>query len=133
MVNDSRRKRIHIEISHLIRSDDHSASLRTEDVHDFLEGGGILVDIVAVELYGIHSATGIMHCRVPATSDAQVISVRHNHYETRVVNRSKSLGSAVRGMIVHHYDIVREIAFLRKSAMHCIRHGPDPVKNRYND
>ena len=130
MVNDSRRKRFHVEVGHFIGPDDHRAAFIFEDIHDFLKRRGVLVDVVAVELDRIKPAPAVVYRQVPAAADAKVPTFRRHDNEPAVVNARENFSRPVRRMIVNDNDIVTEAAFLGQCTFNGVRNGPYPVENR---
>ena len=74
MIDDSRRDWVHIEICHLICSHYHCALLLAESIDDLLESLRSAIYVIAVKLDCIFSAFLVVHSKVPAASDTQIMS-----------------------------------------------------------
>ena len=134
MVNDSRRYRIHIEISHLIRSHHHSAVLLIECIHNLGQSVRTAVYVVAVKLHRKLSACLIMDSKIPAATDTKVIFLRYKVYKPAVScsNFFKKFSRSVCRMIIHYDHIERETAVLCKRTFHCIPDCSDTIIYRNN-
>ena len=78
------------------------------------------VEVVAVELYGKASATAVVDGHVPASPDAEVVSLRHYSYQSVVSALAVHFfhylfeydSRVVVGVVVHHDNIIFEIRLL---------------------
>lgn len=102
MVDNSGRDGSHIEIGHSVGSDHHGASLLVEGFHDLTQGMLVTVYIIAIQLDGELAASRMVYSYIPATPDAEVVTLRLDMDNTRVRGGDclDSLGGAIRGMII---------------------------------
>ena len=111
-----------------------------EGIYDFLESLRRRIEVIAVQLDCKLAAVLAIDGYIPAAADAEIVSLRHNLYETPrllVVSRFhlvsdfiKNLASTVGRMIVDHDDVELEIGFLAQRTLHGIRDGLLSVENR---
>ena len=76
MVDNSGRDGSHIEIGHSVGSDHHGASLLVEGFHDLTQGMLVTVYIIAIQLDGELAASRMVYSYIPATPDAEVVTLR---------------------------------------------------------
>ena len=134
MVNNTWRDRVHVKVSHLVCSYDHSALLLAECVDDLLKGLRAAIYVIAVKLDGVFAAFLVVHSQIPATSYAKIVSCR-NHMDQSFILRGKflqKLEGAVGRVVVDHYDIIWEVRLLTESTQHSVLYSPDSVEYRYN-
>ena len=133
MVDDSRRQRVEVEVTHSVCPHHHCSPLFVERVDDALQRLRRRVEVIAVELHGEASAAVVDDSGVPASADAQVGAVGDDVHEAWVVVCFQQLCSAVGGMVVDDDDVVVERGFLRQCRIHRIADGLLPVVYRYDD
>ena len=139
MVYQSWRQGVEVEVAHAVRADHHRCLLVVEGIYDFLESLRRRIEVVAVQLDCKLAAVLAIDGYIPAATDAEIVSHRHNLYETSrlfVVSGFhlasdfiKNLASAVGRMIVDHDDVELEIGFLAQRTLHGIRDGLLSVEN----
>ena len=139
MVYQSWRQGVEVEVAHAVRADHHRCLLVVKGIYDFLESLRRRIEIVAVQLDCKLAAVLAIDGYIPAATDAEIVSHRHNLYETsRLLVVSgfhlasdfiKNLASAVGRMIVDHDDVELEIGFLAQRTLHGIRDGLLSVEN----
>ena len=56
------------------------------------------------------------------------MAFRNQMHQSGTSHLLEELSSAVRGMVVHHYDIMAEMAFLRKRTPDRVSYRPHPVE-----
>ena len=83
------------------------------------------VKVVRVKLYGKSSAQVIVDCHVPATTDAEVVTLRYYMYETLLAvfllllyDVTQYLGGIVCRVIVNDYYVVFELRYLTQCALY---------------
>ena len=135
VVDDAGRYGPQVEVGHHVAADDHGAPLAAEHVHYPLQGIRPAVHVVAVELYGIASASRMAYTGVPAAADAQAGLLRDkvNH---PAVGRGQFIypfRCSVGGMIVYHYDIERKIRLLRECRAERVLNRGRTVEHRDDD
>ena len=140
MVYQSWRQGVKVEVAHAVRADHHRCLLVVKGIYDFLESLRRRIEVVAVQLDCKFAAVLAIDGYIPAATDAEIVSHRHNLYETsRLLVVSgfhlasdfiKNLASAVGRMIVDHDDVELEIGFLAQRTLHGIRDGLLSVENR---
>lgn len=84
MVDNSGRDGSHIEIGHSVGSDHHGASLLVEGFHDLTQGMLVTVYIITIQLDGELAASRMVYSYIPATPDAEVVTLRLD----RIIRRS---------------------------------------------
>ena len=109
MVDDARRNRTHLEVSHLICSHYHCTFLLTECIDNLSQCIRTTIDIVAVKLHGKFSALFTMDGKIPASSDSKIILSRDNVNYATVSSRHlcKKFCRSVSRMVIYDYDIER--------------------------
>ena len=129
MVNQAGRDFLQLEIGHAVGADHRGAFLAVEGIHDLLQRGLVLVDVVAIELDGEPPA-GRMHDRlVPAAADEQVLPFGNDVDHPAVLPRegAKQFGRAVGRVVVHDDQVEGEGGLLLQDGADGVAHGLDPV------
>ena len=136
MSDESRRQGVQVEVAHPVRAHNHCGLLLIESIHDGLQRLGRRVEVVTVQLHRKASAMGIIDRHVPTAANAQVRALRSDYVEFVAVAQRyirQNLSRAVRGVIIHHDDIILELRLLFQRTLHCIGDGLSAVKDRDDD
>ena len=143
MGDESRRQGVQVEVAHPVRAHNHRRLLLIESIHDGLQRLGRRVEVVTVQLHRKASAMGIIDRHVPTAANAQVRALRSQDYQLRGRGSKfftihfylfpQNLSRAVRGVIIHHDDIILELRLLFQRTLHCIGDGLGAVKDRDDD
>ena len=123
MVDESWWQGVQLEVAHAVRTDHHRGVLFVEGIHHLLERLGRGVEVVGVELHGKASAAVVVDGLVPAAADTEVGALGDDVDEPLVVDGIKQLGGLVRGVVVHHDDIIFEVCLLREGRVDGIADG----------
>ena len=95
---------------------------------------GGTIKVVRVQLDNELPAFGMVHGHVPAASDAQVVALGNEmHYALVVLEPVYDFRGAVRGVVVHDYQVEVKSGFLRQHAAHGVFDGARPVAYRDDD
>ena len=133
MVYYSRWKSVELEVAHTVRTYHHRRFLLVEGIYYLLKRVRTRVEIVRIQLDSEASATGILHCHVPASAYSEVVLLRNDVDKSLILDVGKQFGSAVSGVIIYHYDIVREIRLLSEHAVDGICDSLHAIEDRDND
>ena len=79
MVDDTGREGLQGEVAQAVAAYHHGTEFAAEGVDDALQGVGVAVEVVAVELYGIAPTLRVTDGEVPATADAEVAALGGDH------------------------------------------------------
>ena len=125
MVNQPRRQRLQIKVTHPVRPDHHRSPLLVKLIHDPLQRILPTIKVITVQLHHKTPHTPIVHRQIPAPPDPQVITLRHdmNHPPVSSSKPLHNLRRPVRAPIVHHHQIKRKRRPLPQ-------HTPDGISNR---
>ena len=77
MVDDTGRGGLQGEVAQAVAAYHHGTALAAEGVDDALQGVGVAVEVITIELHGIASALAVAYGEVPASTDAQVVTFGH--------------------------------------------------------
>ena len=134
VVDYAGRQSLQAKVGHAVRADDHGALLFMECIHDSLQGIWTAIQVIAIQLHGKPSASGIAYGKVPASAYAQV-----GAFGDEVDNflfsgiAADGFGSSVRGVIVNDNQVIMECRFLFQYGTDSIVNGPYPVPDRDNN
>ena len=98
---------LEVEVRHFVRADHHGAFLAAEGIDDFLEGGLVLVEVVAVELDGEAPAGGVVDALIPAAPDEEVLAFGNDVDEALVLfgGGSEEVGGSIGRVVVDDDEI----------------------------
>ena len=134
VVDDARRKGVQGKVRHAVGADDHAAPLGVEGIDQGLERVLVAVQVVAVELDGKLPASRMEDAGVPATTDTQVVPLRDEMHDARVVGiPPDDLRGAVGGVVVDDDEVEGERGLLPQHRTDGILDGTDSVPDRDDD
>ena len=133
MIDDAGRERIQLEVSHLIRSDNHCTLLLVKGIYDRLQGMFVLIKIVAIQLNGKLSARCRLYTEIPTTTDTQIITCGDEMNHPFVIFESiDHLSCSIRRMIVDNDEIELKCGLLTQHGTDSRLNGSGSITNRNN-
>ncbi len=134
MVDDAGRDHLHVEVGHLIGPHHHGTLLFVKGIDNLLQRVIPAVYIIAVELHGKLAALSVVYAHVPAPTDAQVVSLRDDVYQSFVIIELRDgFRGAVCGVIVYDDQVKRKTGFLSQHRGDGVTDSSDAVAHRDDD
>ena len=128
VVNYARRNGVLVDVGELVGADYHCALLVVEGLHHLGQGVLVGVYVVRVELNGEFATLGVVDAGVPASADAQVVTLGHDVDDAGVVlELLDGLGRAVGAEVVDDDEVEGEVGLLGQDALDGVADGADAV------